>query len=116
MVKGIEKDGDGNIARLVLDDGRTLAGDFFVDCTGFRRQLIQKELDGNLDLTGANRPIDEVKAFEPGHYIATSPNLVAGRYLFVCTLSSTINGQVVHHFAEGMVAKLTIVARKKTTT
>ena len=43
--------------------------------------------DGNLDLTGANRPIDEVKAFEPGHYIATSPNLVAGRYLFVCTLS-----------------------------
>lgn len=60
--------------------------------------------DGKLDLA-ANRPIDEIEAFEPGHYVATSPNLLAGKYLFVCTLDD--------HFARGMWAKFTVVARGK---
>ena len=72
--------------------------------------------DGKLDLTGVYRPIDEIKPFRPGHYIATSPNLAAGHYIVVCTRTSTINGQVVPHFAQGMVGDLTIVARKKKAT
>jgi hypothetical protein len=60
--------------------------------------------EGKLDLA-ANRPIDEIEAFEPGHYIATSPNLLAGKYLVVCTLED--------HVARGMWAKFTVVARKK---
>jgi len=35
---------DGLIASLVLDDGRRIHGDFFIDCTGFRRLLIGEAL------------------------------------------------------------------------
>lgn len=68
--------------------------------------------DGKLDLT-ANRPIDEITAFDPGHYSATSPNLLAGQYLLLCTLTSDVNGQPVNHLAQGMWTKLTVVAREK---
>jgi hypothetical protein len=66
---------------------------------------VKRTPDGKLDLTGAFRPIDEIKPFEPGHYIATSPNLAAGHYLVICRL----------HADQGMVANLTIVPRKKKT-
>jgi tryptophan halogenase len=33
---------DGRITSLTLDDGKTLAGDLYVDCTGFARALITK--------------------------------------------------------------------------
>lgn len=40
-VAGVERDGEtGRIARLVLDDGRRLAADFFLDCSGFRSLLL----------------------------------------------------------------------------
>lgn len=76
---------------------------------------VPKQPDGTLDLSGAYRPIDEIKAFNPGHYIATSPNLNAGEYLVLCTLTSTIDGKVVPHYAQGMIAKLKIVPRKRKT-
>lgn len=61
--------------------------------------------DGKLDLV-ANRPIDEIKEFKPGHYIATSPNLPEGEYLVVCTL----------HQDQVKFASLTIKPRKKSAT
>jgi len=36
---------DGDIAGLTLDDGRTIDGDFFIDCTGFRGVLIEDGLE-----------------------------------------------------------------------
>jgi tryptophan halogenase len=45
IVTGVERDPtNGDIATLLLDDGRKLEADFFVDATGFRKQLIVKEL------------------------------------------------------------------------
>ena len=35
---------NGDIEAVVLDDGSEIAGDFFVDCSGFRRGLIGKEM------------------------------------------------------------------------
>ena len=35
---------DGNVAHLVLDEGETLAGDLFVDCSGFRSVIAQGAL------------------------------------------------------------------------
>ena len=74
LVKGVEKDRDGNIAALVLDDGRTLAADFFIDCTGFRRQLIQKELGAKWISYGEELPVNRALPFwldhKPGAPIA----------------------------------------------
>ncbi|MEO8241806.1 MAG: tryptophan halogenase family protein [bacterium] len=39
QVTGVEM-GEGGIAALTLESGQRVAGDFFVDCTGFRRRLI----------------------------------------------------------------------------
>jgi len=35
---------DGDIRELLTDSGQSIAGDFFVDCSGFRSQLLQQTL------------------------------------------------------------------------
>ena len=74
LVKGIEKDSDGNIKSLILDDGRSVEADFFVDCTGFRRQLIQKELGAKWISYQEELPVNRALPFwldhKPGAPIA----------------------------------------------
>src|SRR5512138_430986 len=43
-VTKITRGANGFIERLTLDDGRKIEGDFFIDCTGFKALLIEKEL------------------------------------------------------------------------
>lgn len=44
-VSGARRDSDtGDIAALVTTEGREIDGDFFIDCTGFRRRLIAGEM------------------------------------------------------------------------
>ncbi|MCA0899167.1 tryptophan halogenase family protein [Microbulbifer agarilyticus] len=44
-VDRVEHHADGDIAALHLENGQSLAGDFFVDCSGFRSLLIGEQLD-----------------------------------------------------------------------
>ncbi len=44
LLKGATRDADGDIAAVVTDDGQSIAGNFFVDCSGFRGLLIEQEL------------------------------------------------------------------------
>ena len=44
LLNGATRTADGDIAAVVTDDGRTIAGDFFIDCSGFRGLLIEQEL------------------------------------------------------------------------
>lgn len=45
LVEGVERHPEtGDITALVLADNQRLEGDFFIDATGFRKQLIVKEL------------------------------------------------------------------------
>ena len=45
VVSGVERDAStGDIRALIMEDGRRLEGDFFVDATGFRKRLIVGEL------------------------------------------------------------------------
>ncbi len=44
-VTDIGKHANGDIAFLVLDGGQKLSADFFVDCSGFGGELIQKQLE-----------------------------------------------------------------------
>jgi glycine/D-amino acid oxidase-like deaminating enzyme len=41
QVQGLERDEDGNITALKLESGAEVQGDFFIDCSGFRRVLIK---------------------------------------------------------------------------
>jgi len=42
---------DGSIKSVILDDSKEIFGDYFVDCTGFRRVLISRMKDTFLDLS-----------------------------------------------------------------
>ena len=46
IVREVERDGEsGDIAAVVLECGTRVAGDFFIDCTGFRALLIEGALE-----------------------------------------------------------------------
>jgi len=44
-ISGVLQGADGDVRALKLDDGRELAADFFIDCTGFRGLLIEQTLN-----------------------------------------------------------------------
>ncbi|MBN8500940.1 MAG: tryptophan 7-halogenase [Sphingomonadales bacterium] len=48
-LQGATRTAEGDIAAVVTDDGRTIAGDFFIDCSGFRGLLIEQELQTGYD-------------------------------------------------------------------
>ena len=43
-IKTVNQDASGNIASVVIESGKTIVGDFFVDCSGFSGLLIDKVL------------------------------------------------------------------------
>jgi 2-polyprenyl-6-methoxyphenol hydroxylase-like FAD-dependent oxidoreductase len=64
LVTGVERDsGTGAIAAVVLDDGSRIAGDFFIDCTGFRRQLIQTEMGADWLSYSEELPVNRAMPF-----------------------------------------------------
>lgn len=44
-IQDVQLSPDGNIASLRLDNNAIVAGDFFIDCTGFNSLLLQKKLN-----------------------------------------------------------------------
>lgn len=53
----------GDITSLDLDNGTTIAADFFVDCTGFSRRLISKEMGVNWQSYGDVLPVNRAMPF-----------------------------------------------------
>ena len=74
-VAGIERDSaNGDIRELILDTGKRLAGDFFIDATGFRRRIAGEALNGKWISYAHELPINRAMPFwlniEPGEEIA----------------------------------------------
>lgn len=68
--------------------------------------------EGGVDVA-VDRPIDEIEDLKPGSYLAASPNVLAGDYLLVCTITEGPDGQPLNHFQSGMWAKLKVIAKTR---
>ena len=63
QVQGAERDATtGDITKL-LTDGESVEGDFFIDCTGFRKSLIGKELGGEWNSYRDQLPVNRAMPF-----------------------------------------------------
>jgi len=63
-VAGIDRDPTtGNIAALKLEEGGTIAGDVFIDATGFRKRLIGEEMGGRWHSYRAELPVNRAMPF-----------------------------------------------------
>lgn len=64
IVEGIELDSEtGAIDFVVLDNGTCIHGDFFVDCSGFRRILISKALGAKWEDKSDSLPVNRALPF-----------------------------------------------------
>ena len=64
QVTGARKTSEtGDIAALMLDDGSELQGDFFFDCTGFRKRLIVHEMGAKWISYSKELPVNRAMPF-----------------------------------------------------
>ena len=62
-IAGVERDGEtGDVAALVLADGERIAGNLFIDCTGFRGLLIGETLGAGYEAWDRWLPCDRALA------------------------------------------------------
>ncbi len=68
VIKGAVKDSaSGRLTHVVTEDGHEISGDFFVDCTGFRRTLIGRELGAKWVGYGDRLPVNRAMPFWIDH-------------------------------------------------
>ncbi|TGX52551.1 tryptophan 7-halogenase [Sphingomonas gei] len=74
MVGHVQRDGaTGDVTALALKDGREVAGDFFLDCSGFRGVLIEQTLGAGYDDWSHWLPCNRAVAVQSGRLPELSP-------------------------------------------
>ena len=72
-ITSVESGDDGSITALTLEDGRSVTGDFFIDCTGFRALLIGEALGVGYDDWRQWLPCDRAMAVQSSGDGALAP-------------------------------------------
>jgi tryptophan 7-halogenase len=74
LVQSVRRDAlSGNVEALLLQDGRQIEGDLFIDCSGARGLLIQQELGVGYDDWGQWLPCDRAMAVPSERFEKTAP-------------------------------------------
>ncbi len=68
VINGVRRDGEtGHITTLLTDQGKEIAADFVVDCTGFRRALIAREMGATWVSYADRLPVNRAMPFWLDH-------------------------------------------------
>lgn len=73
LVSTVMQQVNGDIKSLVLQDGREISGDLFIDCSGFRGLLIQQKLNAGYDDWSHYLPCDRAVAVPSERFDKTLP-------------------------------------------
>jgi len=77
-VTAVTQKTDGDIAQLLLEDGRQINGDLFIDCSGFSALLIEKTLQAGYDNWQQWLPCDKAMAV-PSEKDPTPPSYTSSK-------------------------------------
>jgi tryptophan halogenase len=120
QVEQVIKASDDVITQLVLADGRTIEGDFFIDCSGFQARLIGAALDEEFVDWGHYLPCDKAVAVKTQPQIPTPPYTRATAQKYGWTWRIPLTNAVGHgyvyasRFCDDRTAKNTLVRHLET--
>ncbi len=116
LVNNVVQKDDGFIDHIILDDGRRVKGDFFIDCTGFKALLIEDTLQAGFEDWSRYLPCDRaivVKTTTEGTIVpyTTATARKAGWSWRIPLRQSTGHGYVyASRFCSDAEAKSTLLA------
>lgn len=67
IARGVRRGSDGLVTAVLLEDGRMVPGDFFIDCTGFHRVLVGNEMGARWISYADHLPVNRAMPFWLDH-------------------------------------------------
>jgi tryptophan halogenase len=77
LIESVEKSTDGAIESVTLSSGKKVAGDFFIDCSGFKGLLIEGALETGYDDWSNYLPCNRAVTVQTKNIAATNPYTIA---------------------------------------